>query len=91
MWNYELFRDDESGDWSWRLRGASGAVMAVSPEAFTSRLEARRALVRARAHAGEAKMPVADGVGGVLGEVLERIAKRDEEEQARRTSIAVLN
>ncbi len=91
MWNYELFRDDESGDWSWRLRGASGEVVAAAEQSFTSRLQARRALVRARSHAGEAKLPVADGVSEVLGEVLERIAKRDEEERARRTSIAALN
>jgi uncharacterized protein YegP (UPF0339 family) len=91
MWKYELFRDDASGDWSWRLRGASGEVVAAAADSFTSRLEARRALVRVRAHAGGSTLPVADGVGDVLGEVLERIAKRDEEEQARRTSIAVLN
>lgn len=89
MWKYELFTEAD-GEWRWRLR-AGLEVVATSAEAFSTRLEARRALVRARAHAGQAKLPVVDGVGDVLGEVLERIAKRDEEEQERRTSIAVLN
>lgn len=90
MWKYELFKD-RGGDWRWRLRGGGSEVVATSGESFGSRLGARRALVRARAHAGDAGLPVADGVDDVLGEVLERIAKRDEEEQVRRTAIAALN
>jgi uncharacterized protein YegP (UPF0339 family) len=89
MWKYELFTEVD-GEWRWRLRG-DGEVVATSAEAFGSRLEARRAVVRIRAHAGAAKLPEAEGVDDVLGEVLERIARRDEEEQERRTSIAVLN
>lgn len=89
MWKYELF-EDQGGDWRWRLRG-DGEVVATSAEAFGSRLTARRELVRIRAHAGGAQLPGADGVDDVLGEVLERIAKRDEEERTRRTAIAVLN
>ena len=90
MWDYELFTD-LGGDWRWRLRGDGGEVLATSAQAFSSRLEARRALVRTRAHAAAARLPGVEGVADVLGEVLERIAKRDEEEQQRRTSIAVLN
>jgi uncharacterized protein YegP (UPF0339 family) len=89
MWRYELFTGID-GEWRWRLRG-DREVVATSAERFGSRLEARRALVRIRAHAGQAKLPGAEGVDDVLGEVLERIAKRDEEERERRTSIAVLN
>jgi uncharacterized protein YegP (UPF0339 family) len=89
MWRYELFSELD-GEWRWRLR-ADGEVVATSAEAFGSRLEARRAVVRIRAHAGAAKLPEAAGVADVLGEVLERISRRDEEEQERRTSIAVLN
>ena len=89
MWKYELFTEVE-GEWRWRLRG-DGVVVATSAETFGSRLEARRAVVRVRAHSGQAELPAAEGVDDVLGEVLERIARRDEEEQERRTSIAVLN
>ena len=90
MWKYELF-DDDGGRWRWQLRGDSGQVVMISGESFASRASARRALVQARAHAGQAKLPSADGVEDVLGEVLERIAKRDEEERTRRASIAALN
>ncbi len=89
MWKYELFED--VGGWSWRLLGGDGGAVATSGQSFGSRLEARRALVSARVHAGQASLPAADGVADVLGEVLERIAKRDEEERTRRASIAVLN
>ncbi|HEX3239203.1 MAG TPA: DUF1508 domain-containing protein [Solirubrobacterales bacterium] len=89
MWKYELFSEVD-GEWRWRLR-ADGMVLATSEETFGSRLEARREVVRIRAHAGAAKLPAAAGVDDVLGEVLERISRRDEEEQERRTSIAVLN
>jgi uncharacterized protein YegP (UPF0339 family) len=90
MWKYELF-DDEGGRWRWQLRGERGQVAMIAGESFASRGEARRALVQARAYAGQAKLPSADGVEDVLGEVLERIAKRDEEERTRRASIAALN
>jgi uncharacterized protein YegP (UPF0339 family) len=90
MWNYELFKDAD-GDWRWRLRGGEGEVVMASGESFASRVKARRALVKARAHAGDAKLPSADGVSDVLGEILERIAKRDEEERDRVASIAALN
>jgi uncharacterized protein YegP (UPF0339 family) len=90
MWKYELF-DDEGGRWRWQLRGSGGRVVMISGESFDSRIGARRALVEARAYAGQAKLPSANGLEDVLGEVLERIAKRDEEERTRRASIAVLN
>lgn len=89
MWKYELFSELD-GEWRWRLRG-DGEVVATSAESFGSRLEARRAVVRIRAHTGAAKLPAAEGVDDVLGEVLERITRRDEEEHQRRNSIAVLN
>jgi len=90
MWKYELF-DDDGGRWRWQLRGDGGQVAMISGESFGSRTSARRALVQARAYAGQAKLPSADGVEDVLGEVLERIAKRDEEERTRRATIAALN
>lgn len=90
MWKYELF-DDDGGRWRWQLRDDGGKVVMISGESFDSRTSARRALVQARAYAGQAKLPSADGVEEVLGEVLERIAKRDEEERTRRATIAALN
>jgi len=90
MWKYELF-DDDGGRWRWQLRGDGGQVVMIAGESFASRGEARRALVRARVNAGQATLPSADGFEDVLGEVLERIAKRDEEERVRRATIAALN
>lgn len=90
MWKYELFKDDD-GRWRWRLCGPDQGVVMTSGEAFRSRGSARRALVRARNYAGQATLPLADGMDDMFGEVLERIAKRDEEERVRRASIAALN
>lgn len=90
MWKYELF-DDEGGRWRWQLRGEDGQVVMISGGSFASRASARRALVQTRAYAGQAKLPSADGIEDVLGEVLERIAKRDDEERSRRALIAALN
>jgi len=90
MWKYELFKD-EGGDWRWRLCGPDRVTVMTSGESFQSRGSARRALVKARNYAGQATLPLADGVDDMFGEVLERIAKRDEEERVRRASIAALN
>jgi uncharacterized protein YegP (UPF0339 family) len=90
MWEYELF-EDEGGKWRWRLCGPEREIVMASGRSFPSRGSARRALVRARNYAGQAMMPLADGTDDLFGEVLERIAKRDEEEHERRTSIAALN
>lgn len=90
MWKYELFKE-ESGDWRWRLCGPERETVMTSGESFTSRGSARRALVKARNYAGQAALPLADGRDDMFGEVLERIAKRDEEERDRRASIAALN
>ncbi len=89
MWEYELFED--GGKWRWRLCGPERQTVMTSSESFMSRSSARRALVRVRNYAGQATLPLADGQGDLFGELLERIAKRDEEEQERRTSIAALN
>jgi len=90
MWKYELFTD-EGGDWRWRLCGPDRRTVMTSGDAFATRGSARRALVRARNYAGQAMLPLADGVDDMFGEVLERIAKRDEEERTRRAKIAALN
>lgn len=90
MWNYELFEDD-GGKWRWRLCGPDQQIVMISGEAFRSRGSARRALVRTRNYAGQATLPLADGLEDKFGEVLERIAKRDHEERLRRASIAALN
>lgn len=90
MWKYELFKD-EGGEWRWRLCGPDRQTVMTSGEAFRSRGSARRALVRARNYAGRATLPLADGLDDMFGEVLERIAKRDDEERHRRASIAALN
>jgi uncharacterized protein YegP (UPF0339 family) len=90
MWKYELFQD-EAGKWRWRLFGPERQTVMTSGESFRSRGSARRALVRARNYAGQATLPLADGLDDMFGEVLERIAKRDDEEQLRRASIAALN
>ena len=90
MWKYELFKDD-GGDWRWQLCGPDRQTVMTSGESFRSRGSARRALVRARNYAGQATLPLADGMDEMFGEVLERIAKRDDEERIRRASIAALN
>lgn len=90
MWKYELFKD-EGGDWRWRLCGPQRETVMTSGDSFRSRGSARRALVKARNFAGRATLPLADGIDDMFGEVLERIAKRDEEERLRRASIAALN
>ena len=90
MWKYELF-EEKGGDWRWRLCGPDRQTVMTSGESFGSRGSARRALVRARNYAGQASLPLADGLDEMFGEVLERIAKRDDEERLRRASIAALN
>jgi len=90
MWQYELF-EDEGGKWRWRLCGPERETVMTSGESFRSRGSARRALVRARNYAGRATLPLAGGVDDTLGEVLERLAGRDDEERLRRASIAALN
>jgi uncharacterized protein YegP (UPF0339 family) len=90
MWEYELFKD-EDGQWHWRLCGPERETVMASSRSYISRGSARRALVRARNYAGQATMPLAGDREDLFGEVLERIAKRDQEEHERRTSIAALN
>lgn len=90
MWKYELFKG-EDGDWRWRLCGPDRRTVMTAFDSFRTRSSARRALVRARNYAGQAMLPLADGREDMFGEVLERIAKRDEEERQRRASIAALN
>lgn len=90
MWMYELFKE-ESGEWRWRLRGSEQEVVMTSDGSFPSRASARRALVRVRNYAGQATLPLAYGVNDAFGEVLERLAKRDEEEEERHASMAALN
>ena len=90
MWKYELFKD-EGGEWRWRLCGPDRQTVMTSGESFGSRGSARRALVRARNYAGQAMLPLADGLDDMFGEVLERIAKRDDAERHPRALIAALN
>lgn len=90
MWKYELFKTEGDG-WSWRLCGPDRQTVMTAGESYRSRGSARRALVRARNYAGQASLPLADGLDDMFGEVLERIAKRDDEERVRRASIAALN
>lgn len=90
MWKYELF-EEQGKKWRWRLCGPDRETVMTSGESFRSRGSARRALVRARNYAGRATLPLADGVDDMFGEVLERIAARDQEERTRRAAIAALN